>query len=133
MADDRTCGKGLAEHSAVPAKIADLIAALGENLELHRKTLELSDEKSRREHDVYQALATAYAEIASRLAETARRMAGHRDLPVGRHDPDRLAAAPVRQAFVRYVAREQELLALLEEHLERDQSLLAELTPAGRA
>ena len=133
MTEERTCGKGLAEHSVVPAKIADLIAALADNLEAHLKTLDLSDSASRREHDLYRTLATEYAEIASRLAATAQRMAGYRSLPMGRHDPATSAAASVRQAFEEYLAREEELVLRLEDSIEHDRHLLLELAPAGRA
>jgi hypothetical protein len=38
MEDQRTCGKGLAEHSALPAKLGELTAAMAENLEIHMRS-----------------------------------------------------------------------------------------------
>ena len=39
--DEPTCGKGLAEHSALPAKIGAVIGAIGEVLEFHMTALDL--------------------------------------------------------------------------------------------
>jgi hypothetical protein len=125
MNDEPTCGKGLAEHAAVPAKLAELIAALAENLELHQKTLDLSDENSRKEHDAYVRLAQEYRRIALQLQATAARMAGYRDLPMGMHDQRMMAAPEIRDAFTRLVRVEQELLILLQSGVSRDQEMLA--------
>lgn len=84
--DEQTCGRGLAEHSLIPAKIAGLLGALAENLELHMPALDLSDANTAQEHHAYSELSRAYREIAARLEHTAGRMANYRDLPMGRHD-----------------------------------------------
>jgi hypothetical protein len=97
------------------------------------KALDLEDASSRKEFQAYQRLATEYGEIAAWLEATARQMADDRDLPMGRHDPAVMASAPVRQAFEKYVAREQELLTLLQGRIERDRTLLGEMSAAGRA
>src|SRR5437016_9036967 len=100
----QTCGKGLAEHSALPAKLGEWTAAMAENLERHTEALDLSDENSRRERDAYLELAEAYGQIATRLQATARQMAGYRDLPMGRHDPKAMASPKLRDAFERFVS-----------------------------
>jgi hypothetical protein len=124
MGDEQTCGKGLAERSPLPAKIGQLIAALTKNLELHQGTLDTSDDRSKKELDAYVTLAAEYRRIAQELEETAKRMAGYRDLPMGRHDPARLADRKLVDAFAAFVTREQELLTLLQQFLERDQKML---------
>ncbi len=133
MEEPPTCGKGLAENSVLPAKVAELIAALAENLELHMKALDPKDASARKEFDVYQTLATEYEEIAARLEATARQMASYRDLPMGRHDPALMSSTQVRQAFEKYVAREQELFTLLQARIEADRNMLREMAAAGRA
>jgi hypothetical protein len=70
-----TCGKGLAEHSALPAKLGELTAAIAENLEVHRKALDLTDENARKEYEAYVKLAQEYRTIASQLQATAEHMA----------------------------------------------------------
>jgi hypothetical protein len=56
MRDEPTCGKGLAENASLPAKIRELIDALAENLDLHLTALDLRDENSKKEDDVYRKL-----------------------------------------------------------------------------
>jgi hypothetical protein len=49
MEEEPTCGKGLAEQSVLPAKLGQLMASLAENLEVHLKALDLTDENARQE------------------------------------------------------------------------------------
>ncbi len=132
MDDGPTCGKGLAEHSALPAKLADLVAALALNLEVHQRTLDLSDENSRREYDAYVKLAREHRDISARLADVARHMAGYRDLPMGKHDERALAGPQVLEAFASFARVERELLELLEAALRRDETMLAAIGGAGQ-
>ena len=125
MDDQPTCGKGLAEHSALPAKLAELEDALAENLELHQKTLDLSDDNARKEHEAYVRLANEHRSIAAQLHAVARQMAGNRDLPMGAHDERALADPKLLDAFANFVKREEELLALLQHAIERDGQMLA--------
>ena len=124
MDDQPTCGKGLAEHSALPAALGALIAALAENLELHQGTLDLTDPSSRKELDAYVGLAKEHREIAERLKAVASRMASYRDLPMGRHDGRALADPRLLGAFETFVQREEELLSLLLGAHERDEQML---------
>jgi hypothetical protein len=125
MDDQPTCGQGLAEHSALPAKVAELEDALAENLETHQKTLDLSDGNSRKELDAYVRLAREHRGIAAQLRETARHMAGYRDLPMARHDERAFADPTLLEAFEKFVKVEEELLALLQAAVERDRQMLA--------
>jgi hypothetical protein len=123
--DQPTCGKGLAANSALPAKLADLIAATAEVLERHMKALDLNDPDSRKEFDAYAKLARAHRDIVGELESLAGQMAGYRDLPMGRHD-EKIMANPQGQAeaFERYVRIEEELFELLRARFERDEQLL---------
>jgi hypothetical protein len=53
-------------------------------------------------------------------------MAGHRDLPMGRHDMKVLTSAEVAAAFQRLINTEQELLALVEQQVHDHQNMLFE-------
>lgn len=130
--DEPTCGKGLAEHSALPAKLGELIAALAENLEVHQKTLDLADPNAAREHDAYVKLAREHRSIATQLRTTAAHMAGYRDLPMGRHDERAMSDPKLLDAFAKFVRTEQELLSLLQKAVERDQMMLGEMRTADR-
>ena len=131
MESQTTCGQGLAEHSAVPVKLGELIAALALNLEGHMQALDLTDENSKREHDAYQELAGEYRRIATDLKATAGRMAGYRDLPMGRHDAQAMSAPKVLGAFEQYVTLERELLSLLQQRVEQDRKMLQAMGGAG--
>jgi hypothetical protein len=124
MATQPTCGKGLAEHSVLPAKLGEWTAAVAENLELHTEALDLGDENSRSERDAYLDLARQHRQIATQLQTTARQMAGYRSLPMGRHDPKGMASPRLRDAFEKFLKLEQELLVLLQKRVEQDLQML---------
>jgi len=121
--DATTCGQGLAAHSAVPAKLAELIVAMGDNLEAHLESLDLTDEDATLERDAYVKLVERHRRIAAELKATADEMAGYRDLPMGRHDDEKLASPTTVEAFESLVRVEQELITLLEHTLEQHRSM----------
>ena len=124
MSEQQTCGKGLAENSALPAKLGELISAMTGNLEAHRKALDLSDENSRAEDDAYEKLLKELRQVAAQLSVTASEMAGYRDLAMGRHDEKAMTHPRVREAFEQFVQRKRELMEWLQETEERDNQLL---------
>jgi hypothetical protein len=133
MAEEgQTCGKGIAENSALPAKLSELTAALAGVLETHMKALDLTDENSRIEHDAYQRLAREHRKTASQLAAAAREMAGYRDLPMGRHDMEVMGSPEALGAFERYVSAKRELVALLQGALQQDEEILAMMQSGAR-
>ena len=113
-----TCGEGLAEHSVVPAKLSEFVAAIADNLEAHMRALDLNDESSREEFEVYVKIAQQHREIEGQLRETAELMAGQRGLPMGRHDPAAMADPSVIAAFEKLVRVETELVELMRTVLE---------------
>ena len=130
MNEQPTCGKGLAANSALPAAMADVISALSTILVVHLKALDLKDEDSRQEHAAYSHLGNAYGDIADSLRAMAERMAGYRDLPMGRHDMNAITASEPTEAFARFVDREEKLLALLQARLPSDQTMLTGMREA---
>src|SRR5215216_5577242 len=110
ISDQQTCGKGLAENSVLPAKLGELISAMAENLESHRKALDLTDEHSRAENEAYEKLLKDLRQTAAQLSVTASEMAGYRDLPMGRHDPEAMTHSRVGSAFQKFVQNKRELL-----------------------
>ena len=123
--DEQTCGQGLAEHSVLPAQLAEVTEAMADSLMAHMQALELDDEAARQEHAVYLRLAEEQRQTAARLRAVAGEMAAARDLPMGRHDAETLRSPEVGDAFRRFVKARQELVALLQGMLEQDQRLLA--------
>jgi len=122
--EQQTCGKGLAENSVLPAKLGELISAMAENLEAHRKALDLTDQNSRSEDDAYEKLLKELRQTAAQLSVTASEMAGYRDLPMGRHDQKAMTHPSVEEAFEKFIQSKRELLEFLEQTEERDNQLL---------
>jgi hypothetical protein len=132
MNEQATCGQGLAEHSTVPAKIAELIAALAENLEVHMTSLDVTDESSMKEHDAYASLSRQYRTIADELFGASREMLSYRDLPMGKHNEQAMAGPAVFAAFEKFVSVEQQLLAILQERTRQDCEMLDAFTGAAQ-
>jgi hypothetical protein len=128
--DEQTCGRGLAEHSVLPAQLAEVTEAMADNLMAHMQALELDDEAARQEHAVYLRLAEEQRQTAARLRAVAGEMAAARDLPMGRHDRQAMSSPEVADAFRRFVTARQELLAVLRWMAEQDQRMLAEMRQA---
>jgi len=131
MEQARTCGQGLAENSILPAKLSELIDSVAGILEAHMEALDLEDNDSRREHEADRELIRDHRRIAAELRETARRMAGYRDLPMGRHVPEKMAAPRVREAFHEFAKLEEELTALLQQRMEADRQMLRAMSGPG--
>jgi|Tabmets5t2r1_1033131.scaffolds.fasta_scaffold13971_1 hypothetical protein len=127
MADQPTCGQGLAARSALQAKLGELAASLADNLEVHTRTLDLTDENAKTELAVYQGLVQAHRAIAAQLGSVAEEMAGYHDLPMAAHDLEAMSSTSVVTAFERYVKVEQELLTYLRERVDEDRTILAEM------
>jgi hypothetical protein len=127
MAGEPTCGQGIAEHAAIPERMAELTAAVADNLEAHMVALDPEDADARREHEVYRRLAAAHREVAARLRALGEDMAGSRDLPMGRHDLAAMSTPAVAAAFERFVAAERDLGTLLQGRLEGDEAMLGQM------
>jgi hypothetical protein len=124
VAEHQTCGQGLAEHSTIPRMLGELTDALAENLEVHLRALDATDDVGRAERNAYVSLAAQHRQIAAQLHEVGEEMAGYRDLPMARHDERALAAPDAIEAFTRFVAAERQLHGAVEQSLERDEAML---------
>lgn len=121
-----TCGKGLAAHARIPAKIAEFLKSLAENLEAHISTIDTSDPNGQVERAAYVALSKEYHALAAQLARTGRQMHDYRDLPAARHHQEKLADPGLLEAFERFVALETELAHVLATSAGQDSQLLHE-------
>lgn len=130
MDEQQTCGKGLAEHSALPASLGELVASTARVLEVHMKALDLSDDNAKKEYEAYREVAVMHRRIANELASLAEKMAGYRTLPMARHDMAAMTSPAPRHAFAGFVANEARLLALLQSRVEQDRAMLAEMANA---
>jgi hypothetical protein len=131
MVDQLTCGQGLAENAILPARLGDLIASIADVLDVHTEALDLEDERSQREHDVYLKLAAEQREVATRLRAIGDEMAGYRDLPMAKHDPDVMTSPKAVGAFEEFVAVEEQLLTMLDDRVRKDKAMLDEMRRAS--
>jgi hypothetical protein len=131
MDDQPTCGKGLAENAVLPARLGELTASVADILEAHLPALDLTDERSKREYEVYRLLVEDHRQASLQLEAIGKQMAGYRDLPMGRHDDKAMAAPAVVESFQRFVELEQELLTLLQQRVERDRQMLVAMGVPG--
>lgn len=128
--EEWTCGRGLAHHSAVPAKMAEYLAALAETLRTHLRTIDTSDATGQAEWDAYKELADGYADLADRLGTTAARMSGYRDLPAAPHHEEELADPALMEVFAQFVEVETELATFLMKSADQDQATLRDFEQA---
>jgi hypothetical protein len=133
MPDQATCGKGLAENAALPAKLAEVIDAVGDNLSEHMTALDPRDPAARIERDAYATLLTKHRDAAVQLRAIAEEMAGYRDLPMAPHYPEVMRDQKLRRAFERLVALEKDLRAYFDDRIEREDAMLASARPARPA
>jgi hypothetical protein len=121
LEQQQTCGRGLAEHSELPARIAEVTEAMADILRVHMQALELDDQAARQEHAVYLHLVEEQRQAAGRLRAVAGEMAAARDLPMGRHDTQTMRSPEVGEALQRFVKARQELSHLLQQMAGQDQ------------
>ena len=125
--DAMTCGKGIAMHAALPERLSDLAGSMASVLENHLRSLS-TDDASQPERAAYVQLVHEWRSIASSLASVATRMSGYRDLPMATHDEKALASPTSVETFASYVDSERSLLELLQQWVQRDEAMLADMS-----
>jgi hypothetical protein len=127
----QTCGRGLAEHSPLPIKLAELTDSVRAILELHMRALDLSDPASKQELEAYRQLANEHRDAAAQLHAIGMHMAGYRELPMGRHDVTVMATPAAADTFEAFVSLERDLAKLLANRLTQDEQMLSAMREAG--
>jgi hypothetical protein len=130
VADEQTCGKGMAQNSVVPAALAEVTSRLAGNLEVHMRALDRDGPAAAQEHAAYERVARGLRGAAADLRAASEEMAAARDLPMGRHDMDAMTSPDVLEAFERSVAAEDALHALLGERRAWREAMLAAMREA---
>ncbi|HEV8654449.1 MAG TPA: hypothetical protein VGR85_02930 [Candidatus Limnocylindria bacterium] len=96
MPEQLTCGRGLAQNAALPAKFADVIDAVGDNLAEHMTALDQRDPAARVERGAYASLLTKHRAAGAQLRAIAQEMAGYRNMPMAPHDPEIMRGPTLR-------------------------------------
>src|SRR5215204_3525055 len=131
MAEEPTCGKGLAANSWLPAKLGDVSSAMAAMLEIHTTALDLTDENAKRERNAYLSLISKYQVVAGQLHALAEEMAGYRDLPMARHDMAVMTDPKMAETYAQVVRAKEDLLANLQERIEGERQMLAGMRGIG--
>ena len=125
--EPQTCGKGLADHSAVIDNLAAYATENANVLEAHLGMLDESDPASAEEGVLYRDLVSELRQASSLLRAAAARMQAARALPMGRHLDSPDANATMMQAFRRFVDAASALGAALSARMPADRAMLAEM------
>ena len=99
---------------------------MAEMLSFHRTSLDISEPNGRAEDVAYARVMSDLRSISESLRETAGRMEGYRDLPMGTHDEVLLNSVVSVETFARFLHAERELMEQLQKSLEHDEPMLEE-------
>jgi hypothetical protein len=124
MADEPTCGQGLARHALLPQLIGELMESVADNLSAHLLALASSDANSQREKRVYDQLAASHREAAATLQAIGTEMAAQQNLPMGEHDVSAMSPSEASDALERVIRAETQLVAHLQRQLSEHQAIL---------
>jgi hypothetical protein len=132
MAEEPTCGKGLATNAWLPEKLGDVSAAMSAMLDIHTTALDLKDENAKREREAYLSLVSKFQAAAGQLHALAEEMAGYRDLSMARHDMAIMVDPKMAETYAQVVRANEDLLANLQERIEGERQMLAEMRGIGK-
>jgi hypothetical protein len=124
MADEPTCGQGLAQHAELPRLMSDVMIAMADNLSAHVPGLVSGDERSENERRVYEQLVAKHREAAEMLQAIGTQMAQCHDMPMGHHDVDAMSPRDMTSALGAMVDAEGRLVARVRELLTDHRSML---------
>ena len=132
MANQPTCGQGLASQADLPRQVAATMNAFAAVLEFHMTALDTQDEAAQQEHDVYRRLAGRCRRAATDLEAAATQMVDARDLPMAPHDPQTMQSAQAVQVFEDFIEAEIGLLRFLERQAAEHEAMLHAMRTSGR-
>ena len=124
MAEEPTCGQGLAQHAKLPQLIGELMNSVADNLCAHLPGLVSSDADSHHEKRVYEQLAARHREAAALLQAIGTEMAEQQDMPMGEHDLEAMSPSDVTDALEGMIRAEAQLAALVQQQLTEHQTIL---------
>ena len=124
MAEEPTCGQGLAQHAELPMLVGDLMGAVADNLGAHLPGRVASDEDSQHEKRVYENLMTRHREAAAMLRAIGAEMAGHREMPMGDHDLRALSSGDAVNALDGMIRVESQLISRVQQQLTEHRAIL---------
>ncbi len=134
-ADDKTCGQMIAERSALPAKMAQLMTAVTHMLDAHAKLMVAGKSKEgKKEAAELKKLSKLHAGLAANFKKTAEAMKKLYAMPGAPHDPAKMAEDPkVGEAMKELITSQKEMIALMQKDLAAMEGHAGGAAPGGAA
>lgn len=126
MADENTCGTGMAANAILPTRMAGVAAAMADVLTRHTDSLDPDEPAGEAERDAWLAIAAEHRRIASHLSAAADQMEAQNALPLASHDMSVLTSGDAVSAFEHFVHAQEQLSELLTEQLVEYRAMLAD-------
>jgi hypothetical protein len=127
MAEEQTCGKGVAANAVTPEHMSRLLEALAGVLENHMRALSADDPNGRLELAAYERLVREHRAAANGLKTLAEIMRGYRDLPPAPHDMAPLMDAASVQMLAELVEAQRELGELMQQRADEYGAMLGQM------
>lgn len=124
MADEATCGTGMASNAILPTRMAEVMAALADVVTRHTESLDSDEVAGAAESEAWLAIATEHRQLARQLSAAADHMESQQDLPVANHDMSVLTSENAMSALEHYVAAQERLSELLRQQLSEFRTML---------
>ena len=127
MAEEQTCGKGVAANAVTPEHMGRLLEATAAVLENHIRALSADDPNGRLEIEAYERLVREHRAAANGLATLAEIMRSYRDLPPAPHDMTKLMDAASVEVLAVLVEAQWDLGELMQQRADEYGAMLKQM------
>ena len=127
MAEEQTCGKGVAANAVTPEHMGRLLEATAAVLENHIRALSADDPNGRLEIEAYERLVREHRAAANGLATLAEIMRSYRDLPPAPHDMAPLMDAASVETLAALVEAQRDLGELMQQRVTEYGAMLKQM------
>ena len=127
MAEEQTCGKGVAANAVTPASMGRVLEATAAVLENHIRALSADDPNGRLEIEAYERLVREHRAAANGLAALAEIMRSYRDLPLAPHDIAPLMDAASVDTLAAIVEAQWDLGELMQQRADEYGAMLKQM------
>ena len=127
MAEEQTCGKGVAANAVTPEHMGRVLEATAAVLENHIRALSADDPNGRLEIEAYERLVREHRAAANGLATLAEIMRSYRDLPPAPHDMAPLMDAASVETLAALVEAQRDLGELMQQRVTEYGAMLKQM------
>jgi uncharacterized protein Yka (UPF0111/DUF47 family) len=127
MAEEQTCGKGVAANAIVPERMGRVLSATADVLRNHIRSLDADDPAGRQEIAAYEHLVREHRAAADALQALAETMRSYRDLPPAPHDMAPLMDEASAETLAALVEAQRALGELMQQRAEEYGAMLEQM------